>query len=161
MAQPPVAQDNLPVQVAGQGEEAVRRRAGFPPPADQGAGLRRTVSPFPCFVLVQRPSNFFKLVFGRAADRAGPVIGQILEGCARRNPVGRVPRFRIIFITADQASVFFHGDSSSKWWKIMWCDNPFYPFQRPWRLQYSLAVTVEASIQKTASGASPGDRFCL
>lgn len=136
--------------------------------------------------------DWLEFVFRRTADRAGPVSGNVLEGCSGFNPIGRIANGRIIFITTDTASVFLHTESSEVLvgMKLLPCSvlvgtatkaipapasvhhsdisgaDGFYLhlaadqlFQRPCRLQYSLAVTAVASTQKKASGAIPGARF--
>jgi hypothetical protein len=53
-----------------------------------------------------------KLVFGRSADRADPVVGKVFEFGSGFNAAIRITGCRIIHIPAYSTDVSFHGLSS-------------------------------------------------
>ncbi len=50
----------------------------------------------------------FKVFLANAAERANPIIGQIIESCSWRNAVFRIPKHGVVNITAYGANIFFH-----------------------------------------------------
>lgn len=95
-------------------------------------------------------SGLFELIFARAADRTGPVIGNISKSGSWGDAVIGIAIGGIVFIATDNTGVFFHHVSSQV--------RLNQAFHNPWRLQYSRADTWSALMQKVASGAWPGAR---
>jgi hypothetical protein len=51
---------------------------------------------------------FFKLVFGRSADGAGPVIRKVSKGGPRFNTTIRISIGRVIDVATNRANIFIH-----------------------------------------------------
>ncbi len=66
---------------------------------------------FTQILMEESPSGlvlFFKLVFGRSADGAGPVIRKVCKRGPRFNTTVRVPIGRVIDVATNRANIFIH-----------------------------------------------------